>query len=98
MNLAQAAAKTTTLEHYIWSTLPSPKRMLGGKRQAPHMDYKANVDARIKSELPELACRTTYLYFGYYPQNMAYFPMLKPFEYVSSPPQPADPVIEHTLA
>jgi hypothetical protein len=47
------------------------------------MDYKANVDARIKAELPELAKKTTYLYFGYYPQNMAFFPLIKPFEYVS---------------
>lgn len=86
MNLARAAAKTPTLEHYIWSTQPSAKRALAGKLEAPHMDYKANVDARIKAELPELASKTTYLYFGYYPQNMAYFPLLKPFEYVSFSP------------
>jgi hypothetical protein len=47
------------------------------------MDYKANVDARIKQELPELAKKTTYLYFGYYPQSLAFLPMLKPFEWVS---------------
>ncbi|KXX72994.1 NmrA-like family domain-containing protein 1 [Madurella mycetomatis] len=80
MNIARAAAKTPTLEHYLWSTQPSAKRMLPGKLETPHMDYKANVDARIKAELPELARKTTYLYFGYYPQNMAYFPLLKPFE------------------
>ena len=53
-------------------------------REAPHMDYKAIVDDRIRAELPELAAKTTYLYFGYYPQNMAFFPLLKPFELVSS--------------
>lgn len=83
MNLARAAAKTSTLEHYLWSTQPSAKRMLPGKLETPHMDYKANVDARIKAELPELARKTTYLYFGYYPQNMAYFPLIKPFKCVS---------------
>jgi hypothetical protein len=83
MNLARAAAKTPTLEHYLWSTQPSAKRTFPGKLETPHMDYKANVDARIKAELPELASKTTYLYFGYYPQNMAFFPLLKPFEYVS---------------
>lgn len=83
MNLARAAAKTPTLEHYIWSTGPSAKRILAGKHEAPHMDYKANVDARIKAELPELASKTTYLYFGYYPQNMAYLPLLKPVKWVS---------------
>jgi NAD(P)-dependent dehydrogenase (short-subunit alcohol dehydrogenase family) len=82
MNLARAAAATRTVEHYIWSTTPSAKRRFWGKIEAPHMDYKANVDARIKAELPELAAITTYLYFGYYPQNMAFFPLCKPIEYV----------------
>lgn len=47
------------------------------------MDSKADVDARIKAELPDLAKKTTYLLFGYYPQNFAFFPLIKPFEYVS---------------
>ncbi|KAI4608552.1 hypothetical protein J4E83_008988 [Alternaria metachromatica] len=81
MNLARAAAATRSVEHYIWSTCPSAKRRFWGKMEAPHMDYKANVDARIKAELPQLAAITTYLYFGYYPQNMAFFPLCKPFEY-----------------
>ncbi|AEO60047.1 hypothetical protein MYCTH_2308852 [Thermothelomyces thermophilus ATCC 42464] len=80
MNLARAAARTPTLEHYLWSTQPSAKRRLPGRLETPHMDYKANVDDRIKAELPDLARKTTYLYFGYYPQNMAYFPLLKPFQ------------------
>jgi hypothetical protein len=83
MNLARAAARTPTLEHYLWSTQPSAKRQFPGRLETPHMDYKANVDARIKAELPDLARRTTYLYFGYYPQNMAYFPLIKPLEIVS---------------
>ncbi|KAF9697517.1 hypothetical protein EKO04_004379 [Ascochyta lentis] len=81
INIARAAAATHSLEHYIWSTTPSAKRRFGGKLLTPHMDYKANVDARIKSELPNLAAKTTYLYFGYYPQNMAFFPLIKPIEY-----------------
>lgn len=86
MKLARAAAATASLEHYIWSTTPSSKRKSKGKILTPHTDYKANVDGRIKSELPELAAMTTYLYFGYYPQNMAFFPLIKPIEYVSSAP------------
>ncbi|KAF2121230.1 hypothetical protein BDV96DRAFT_206571 [Lophiotrema nucula] len=80
MKLARAATKTSTLEHYIWSTLPGAKNMTDGKIEVPHLDYKANVDARIKSELPQLANKTTYLFFGYYPSNMAFFPFLKPIE------------------
>ncbi|KAI1868555.1 uncharacterized protein JN550_006471 [Neoarthrinium moseri] len=83
MKIARAAARTTTLEHYIWSTCPSAKKILKGDNVAPHMDYKANVDDRIKSELPELAKKTTYLMFGYYPQNLAFFPLLKPIAYES---------------
>ncbi|KAM7187084.1 hypothetical protein V8F33_011418 [Rhypophila sp. PSN 637] len=85
MNLARAAASIPTLEHYLWSTQPSSKLRLTeeqrkGRFEVPHMDYKAKVDERIRQELPDLAAKTTYLYFGYYPQNMAFFPLLKPFE------------------
>ncbi|KAF2751405.1 NAD(P)-binding protein [Sporormia fimetaria CBS 119925] len=96
MKLARAAARTDTLEHYIWSTTPSAKRMFRGKLLTPHMDYKANIDARIKSELPNLAAMTTYLYFGYYPQNMAYFPLIKPIlhpangQYIQTMPSKPD--------
>ncbi|KAF2471148.1 NAD(P)-binding protein [Lindgomyces ingoldianus] len=81
MKLARAAAKTTTLEHYVWSTLPSSKKLTNNKIAVPHLDYKANVDDRIKTELPELAMKTTFLFFGYYPSNIASFPLIKPFEY-----------------
>ncbi|KAK0645967.1 hypothetical protein B0T16DRAFT_390486 [Cercophora newfieldiana] len=83
MNLALAASKTPTLQHYLWSTQPSSRTRFFASHglETPHMDYKARVDARIKAELPALAAKTTYLYFGYYPQNIAYFPLLKPFAY-----------------
>ena len=84
MKLARAAAaQLPTLEHYLWSTTPSAKRRFKGEHLTPHMDYKANIDERIKTELPELAAKTTYLYLGYYPQNMAFFPFLRPCEVVS---------------
>lgn len=83
MKIARAAARTTSLEHYIWSTTPSAKRVFNGDLLTPHMDYKANVDERIQNELPDLAAKTTYLYFGYYPQNLVWYPMLRPTEYVS---------------
>lgn len=46
------------------------------------MDYKANVDVRIKADMPQLAAKSTYLLFGYYPANMAFLPMMKPLELV----------------
>ncbi|KAK8151142.1 hypothetical protein IWX90DRAFT_96561 [Phyllosticta citrichinensis] len=78
MTLARAAAEIPTLEHYIWSTLPAAKEITGGKHPVPHFDYKAVVDRRIRDELPALAAKTTSLFFGFYPSNFAYFPMLKP--------------------
>jgi len=98
MALARAAAATSTLEHYIWSTCPDTKETTGGRHTGvPHMDCKALVDRRIKQELPELAAKTTYMYLGYYPQNMFTFPFLKPIEfpvgsgtYIHLMPSPAD--------
>lgn len=84
MNIARAAAATYTVEHYIWSTTPSGLKRTAGAQPVPHMDYKARVDARIKKELPDLAAITTYLYLGYYPQNMAFFPAIKPILYPGS--------------
>ncbi|KAH8799699.1 hypothetical protein F5884DRAFT_868671 [Xylogone sp. PMI_703] len=80
LTIARAAAKIATLEDYILSTLPSTSDLTGGKVSVPHFDYKAKVDQRIRELFPALAAKTTYLYFGFYPQNMAYFPLLKPFQ------------------
>ncbi|KAH7077502.1 hypothetical protein BKA63DRAFT_508404 [Paraphoma chrysanthemicola] len=78
MNLARAAAQIPTLEHYIWSTLPNAKKLSNGEAACAHLDYKANVDERMRKDFPELAAKTTYLFFGFYPSNMAFLPMLKP--------------------
>lgn len=80
--LARAASKTSSLEHYIWSTLPSAKKQFNGKFPVPHLDYKAEVNDWIRADLPELHAKTTYLVLGYYPNNLPSFPMLKPFEWV----------------
>ncbi|KAL9624903.1 MAG: hypothetical protein Q9160_000950 [Pyrenula sp. 1 TL-2023] len=82
-NLAQAASRTSTLEHYVWSTLPSSVKLTKGKVKVPHFDHKETVDEHIKTELPELAKKTTFVFMGFYPSNMAYFPFLKFLELVS---------------
>lgn len=81
--LARAAAQSSTLEHYIWSTMPPASKASGGKCPVPHMDYKAEVDDIIRKEMPELAKKTTFLVFGYYASNMVYLPLAKPMEWVS---------------
>lgn len=79
-NVALAASKTSTLEHYLFSTLPNATQLTKGERPVPHMDHKAGVDDRIRSELPELAAKTTFVWMGWYSANMAFFPPIRPFE------------------
>ncbi|KAI8937499.1 hypothetical protein NX059_005217 [Plenodomus lindquistii] len=99
MLLARAVARAPSVEHYIFSTLPNAKKITQGKVEVPHLDYKAEVDERMKKELPELAKKTTFLYYGYYPTNMVTMPNLKPIEYpysgkhVQFVPTPADALV-----
>lgn len=83
--LAKLASQVNTLEHYIWSTLPNGEKITEGRIPVPHFDYKARVDDYIKETLPELAAKTTFLMFGFYPSNLAFFSMLKPVPVVSRP-------------
>ncbi|RMZ67962.1 hypothetical protein GMOD_00004054 [Pyrenophora seminiperda CCB06] len=85
ITLAKLAAEVGTLEHYIWSTLPAAKEMTNGKFPVPHFDYKAKVDKYIWEKLPDLAAKTTFLMFGFYPSNFAFFPMLKPIPVATAP-------------
>jgi hypothetical protein len=57
--------------------------LTNGKFPVPHLDYKAEVDKWIRSDLPELHAKTTYLVLGFYPNNFITFPNCKPFELVS---------------
>jgi uncharacterized protein YbjT (DUF2867 family) len=68
VNLARAAASTTTLEHYIWSTLPSAFRTTSGESFVPHFEAKARVDEFIKS-LPNLHERTTFFWLPFFMEN-----------------------------
>ncbi|KAK4548232.1 hypothetical protein LTR36_010102 [Oleoguttula mirabilis] len=79
-NIAHAASKTSTLEHYIFSTLPNATRLSGGQRPVAHMDQKSGVDDRIREELSDLARKTTFMWLGWYSANMAFFPVIRPFE------------------
>ena len=76
VNLAKAAASTSTLEHYIWSTLPNGMKISGGKYFIPHFEAKNRVDDYIKSNASLLA-KTTFLWVTFYATNY-YFPMFTP--------------------
>lgn len=79
-NVALAASTTSTLEHYLFSTLPDASALTDGKFPVPHMNHKAAVDERIKKELPQVAAKTTFIWIGWYSANMAYVPFARPME------------------
>ena len=73
-NIADAAAAVETLEHFVWSTLPSASTVSAGKTPVPHMDGKAQVDEYIIKSLPALAQKTTFYWGGFYAENVTYPP------------------------
>jgi len=75
-NLANAAAKTETLKHFIWSTLPNGKKISNGKWTVPHFEGKNRIDDHIKS-LKGLYEKTTFLWITWYATNFVY-PMFTP--------------------
>ncbi|KAL2071770.1 hypothetical protein VTL71DRAFT_13005 [Oculimacula yallundae] len=71
-NIANAAAAITCLKKFIWSTLPSAVTVSDGKIKVPHMDGKAQVDEYIIETKPDLAVKTTFLWGGFYAENVRY--------------------------
>ncbi|KAK0492519.1 putative hscarg dehydrogenase [Armillaria luteobubalina] len=76
-NIANAAASTPTVQHFIWSTLPYTRSFA-----VPHFDSKAAVDEYILTALPSLATKTTFFYAGYYASNL--LELLSPMKDASS--------------
>ncbi|KAI9774124.1 MAG: hypothetical protein M1840_005217 [Geoglossum simile] len=71
INLARAASKTPTLEHYIWSTLPNSRKISGGKWVVPHFESKNIIDNYIKQD-KNLYSKTTFIWIGFYATNFIY--------------------------
>ena len=83
-NIADAAAMTPTLEHFIWSTLPNAAKISKGKYLIPHFEAKNQVDEYIKSN-EVLYAKTTFLWLTYFAQNYS-SPMFSPNFVVSDAP------------
>ena len=58
--MANAASRTPSLDHYIFTALSSSSKAINGKIHIPHMGYKASIDVYIKEKLPDLA-KTTFV-------------------------------------
>lgn len=78
VNLAKAASKTPTLEHYIWSTLADSKALSGGAIEVPHFQGKSEVDKYIKQD-PILLKKTTFLWCSCFQATFAQPPLVPNF-------------------
>jgi uncharacterized protein YbjT (DUF2867 family) len=76
-NIVAAAAKSPSLQHFIWSTLPDSKTISGGRVTVPHMDAKVQIERLILADRALLA-KTTFFWVGYYASNFVY-PMIAPY-------------------
>jgi nucleoside-diphosphate-sugar epimerase len=65
INMAKAASETSTLEHFIWSTLPNGTKEF----PVPHFEGKHDVDDFIKADAALLA-KTTFLMVCFYANNL----------------------------
>ena len=74
--MAKAASQTSTLKHYIWSTLPNGERISNGKYVVPHFVAKNRVDDYIKADR-SLFAKTTFFWITFYGNNYQY-PMFTP--------------------
>lgn len=74
-NIARAAARTGTLEHFIWSTMPNTELYSQGKVVVPHFQGKSEVDTFIRNELSEvLLPKTTFMMVAGYVDNFQWPP------------------------
>ncbi|KAL7912485.1 NAD(P)-binding protein [Trichoderma velutinum] len=71
LNIVRAAQATTTLEHFIWSTLPGISDATGGKFSCPNFDGKDEANKFIRKD-PALLAKTTFLMIGWYDSNFSY--------------------------
>jgi len=76
INLANAASKTSTLKHYIWSTLPNGMKITNGKYLIPHFEGKNKIDEYIRNN-KALFSKTTFLWVGWFASNYV-FPTFTP--------------------
>ncbi|KAE8419982.1 hypothetical protein BDV36DRAFT_121625 [Aspergillus pseudocaelatus] len=78
INIADSAAQIPTLKHLVLSVLPSCDKLSGGKLPCPHWDAKARGADYVKTSLPQLSAKTTFVWTGFYLDNFANLPSMQP--------------------
>ncbi|GLB08384.1 NmrA-like domain-containing protein 1 [Aspergillus tubingensis] len=80
--IIDAAAQTSTIEHFIWSSLPDPEKVSRGiLRNIHHWKSKSLVADYIQQQYPELWGKTTVVLFPNYFENC----LSHPERYLSQP-------------
>ena len=69
-NIANAADSTSTLKHFVLSTLPNCNKISGGRFKVPHYDYKQKAVDWIKANKGGLWAKTTEFWAGWYTSNL----------------------------
>ncbi|CAI7628832.1 unnamed protein product [Penicillium viridicatum] len=59
ISLAKAASQTSSLKHFVWSTVPDHVKISGGKHPIPHFEGKLKVDEFIRQD-KDLLSKTTF--------------------------------------
>ncbi|KAJ9144570.1 hypothetical protein NKR23_g5820 [Pleurostoma richardsiae] len=74
LNIVQAASQTTSLIHFVWSTLPNALSITKGDYLIPHFQAKIPAENFIRDPVNGLAGKTTLLRVGLYGSNLAMDP------------------------
>ncbi|RFU25003.1 hypothetical protein B7463_g11330, partial [Scytalidium lignicola] len=78
-NIIDAAAKVSTLERFIYSSLPNMNKLSGGKyAHVYYCDSKAVAEEYGKSTYPKLWEKTSVFYAGFYLENLLAGPLFCP--------------------
>ena len=78
-NIIDAAAKVSTLEKFIYSSLPNMSKLSGGKyTHVYYADSKAVAEEYGKSTYPKLWEKTNVFYAGFYLENFIGGPLFCP--------------------
>lgn len=84
-SIVDAAARTSTIRHFIWSSLPDPEKVSGGiLRNIHHWKSKSVVADYIQQQYPQLWGKTTVVLFPNYFENC----LSHPERYLSQPVGP----------
>jgi hypothetical protein len=86
LNIVQAASKVaSTLQHFIWSTLPDGEGITGRKYKIPHFQSKIPAERYLLDPANGLVGKTTFLRVGMYGSNLVRDPYKPVFVVRSSP-------------